>query len=101
MVGRCIHLDTHAPSGTPKGDARLAHLDLAINVYRGADRAARMANTLQHGKSQDATYRTHLYRIEGVPFPALFVFAVLFLKSKTLLGEWLDDLGLPRPPTAC
>jgi hypothetical protein len=57
-----------------------------------------VANTLQHGKAQDATYRTHLYRIEDVPFPALFVFAALFLRSKTLLGEWLDDLGLPRPP---
>lgn len=98
MVGRCIHLDTHARSGTSKGDARLAHLDLAINVYRGVDRAARIANTLQHGKAQDATYRTHLYRIEDVPFPALFVFAALFLKSRTLLGEWLDDLNLPRPP---
>lgn len=100
MVGRCIHLDTDAPSGTPKSEARLAHLDLAINVYHGSDRAARMANTLQHGKAQDATYRTHLYRIEDVPFPALFVFAALFLKSKTLFGEWLDDLGLPRPPLA-
>jgi hypothetical protein len=99
MIGRCIHLDTHAPPGTPKGDALLAHLDLAINVYRGSDRAARMANTLQHGKAQDATFRTHLFRIEGVPFPALFAFAALFLKSKTLLGEWLDDLDLPRPPS--
>jgi len=100
MIGRCIHLDTYAPPGTSQGAARLAHLDLAINVYRGVDRAARIGNTLQHGKAQDATYRTHLYRIEDVPFPALFAFAALLLKSKTLLGEWLGDLGQPQPPTA-
>jgi hypothetical protein len=89
MVGRCIHLDTRAVAGTPIAEVRLQHLDLAINVYTGADRARRLDNSLQHGKTQDATYRTHLYRIEDVPFPALFGFAELFLKSRSLLGEWL------------
>lgn len=97
MVGYCIHLDTRAGIGTPMAQARLQHLDLAINVYTGADRAARMDDSLQHGKVQDATYRTHLYRIEDIPFPALFTFAGLFLRSKTLFNEWLTDLGLDLP----
>jgi hypothetical protein len=94
MVGRCIHLDTRAPVGTPMIEARLQHLDLAINVYRGERREDRMQDSLQNGKVCDATYRTHLYRIEDISFPALFVFANMFLKSGVLLGEWLADLGL-------
>jgi hypothetical protein len=99
MVGHCIHLDTCAAVGTSMTKARLSHLDLAINVYSGAQRAVRMANSLQHGKVCDATYRTHLFRIEDVPFPALFEFARLFLRSRYLLTEWLVNLGLA--PQSC
>ena len=96
MVAKCIHLDTRAAAGTPMTDVRLEHLDLAINVYSGAARAARMADSLQNGKVLDATYRTHLYRVEDVPFPALFGFAELFLSSKVLVGEWLTEtLAVP------
>jgi hypothetical protein len=96
MVGRCIHLDTRAVVGTPMAKARLQHLDLAINVYQGADRAARMAGSLQDGKVRDATCRTHLLRVEDVPFPAVFSFAEMFLKSRILLKEWTDALNV-RP----
>jgi hypothetical protein len=94
MVGRCIHLDTRARVGTPMAKARLSHLDLAINVYKGARRAERMADSLQDGRVCDATYRTHLFRIEDIPFPALLVFAGSFLTSCYLFAEWLNDLGL-------
>ncbi len=97
MVGRCIHLDTRAPVGTPMAEARLQHLDLAINVYCGDRRRERTEDSLQDGKICDATYRTHLYRIEDVPFPALFTFAGMFFKSGVLLWEWLADLGLAPP----
>lgn len=53
-----------------------------------------MNNTLQRGKTQDATYRTHLYRIENIPFPALFTFTEMFVRSKVLFREWATDLGL-------
>jgi hypothetical protein len=94
MVGRCIHLDTFAPFGTPMADAQLNHLDLAINVYTYGDRALRMTNTLQHGKAQDATYRRHLYRIETIPFPSVFLFADLFFKSRYLLSEWYSAINV-------
>lgn len=96
MIGRCLHLDTRAPYGSPLADARLQHLDLAINVYEGDTRKRRMENTLQAGKSETASYRTHLYRIEDVPMAALFVFAGLFLQSKSLLSEWMSAI-LSRP----
>ncbi len=92
MVGRCIHLDTRAQVGTPMAEARLQHIDLAINVYRGDQRSVRMEDSLQNGKVCDATYRTHLYRIEDIPFPALFTFAAMFFKSRVLFKEWLADL---------
>lgn len=97
MIGRCIHLDTRAPIGTRMQDAVLQHLDLAINVYVDDDRALRLTNTLQHGKSQSATFRTHLLRIESVPFPVLFVLAEMFFLSKSLVREWLADV---LPPDA-
>ena len=53
-----------------------------------------MGDSLQSGKVRDATYRTHLLRVEDVPFPALFGFAEMFLKSQCLLAEWRSDLGL-------
>jgi hypothetical protein len=91
MIAKCIHLDTKAIAGTPAANVVLNHLDLAINVYRGADRAARMSSSLQDGKVVDATFRTHLYRIENVPFSALFDFAAMFLTSRYLLKEWISD----------
>ncbi len=94
MVGRCIHLDTFAPIGTPMAKAQLNHLDLAINVYCDGDRAKRMSNSLQFGKAQDATIRTHLYRIEAVPFPSVFLFADLFFQSQQLLSEWYEAMGI-------
>jgi hypothetical protein len=92
MIARCIHLDTRDPAFTPLSEVSLQHLDLAINVYAAADRERRFNHTLQNGKVQDATYRTHLFRIEGAPFVALFDFCQMFLRSRVLLSEWLNEL---------
>jgi len=95
MVGRCIHLDTCDPAFTPLGEVTMQHLDMAINVYAGDDRQRRFGQSLQHGKVQDATFRTHLLRIEGTPFVSLFAFCEMFLESKILLSEWLNELVAP------
>lgn len=92
MVGRCIHLDTRDPFGTPLHEVTMQHLDLAINVYAGEDRSKRFGQSLQHGKVQDATFRTHLFRIEATPYVSLFSFCEMFLQSTVLLNEWLADL---------
>ncbi|MDI6653684.1 hypothetical protein QMA67_12160 [Gluconobacter japonicus] len=92
MVGRCIHLDTCDPAHTPLGEVQIQHLDLAINVYSDQDRQKRFSQSLQYGKVQDATFRTHLFRIEKAPFVSLFTFCEMFLESKVLLSEWLNEL---------
>ena len=94
MVGRCIHLDTQDPMKILPKDAIVQHLDLAINVYEGEDRQARLDNNLQYGPSADASFRTHLFRIEGVPFLSVVEFCCMFFQSKCLLKEMMNDLGV-------
>lgn len=70
----------------------MQHLDLAINVYAGEDRQKRYAQSLQHGKVRDTGCRTHLFRVEGIPFVSLFSFCGMFLESKILLSECFNEL---------
>lgn len=100
MIGRCIHLDSRDPAGTSLDQVQVSHLDLAINVYKGATRAVRTGQTLQHGKIVDASCRTHLLRIEGAPFISLFQFCRMFFQSSVLLSEWLNELSVARAPEA-
>lgn len=91
IIGRCIHLDTNDPVGTPFDESILNHLDLAINVYSEATINVRLQETLAKGKIVDASYRTHLLRIENIPFASLFLFAQTFFLSTVLVREWLED----------
>jgi hypothetical protein len=95
MVGRCIHLDTDMPNGTPLRDVKLSHLDVALNVYEGAARADRYGRRLREGKVTDASFRTHLMRIEGIPLLGLVPICEAFLKSGPLLQDWMRDLQVP------
>ena len=45
------------------------------------------------GKVQDATFRTHLFRIERAPLESLFEFCAMFLRSSVLLREWVSELA--------
>jgi hypothetical protein len=92
MVGRSIHLDTRNPVGTPLDQVELSHLDLAINVYKGQTRQARFDQTLQTGKVVDASFRTHLFRIENARFLSLFQFCEMFFRSRMLVSEWVQEL---------
>lgn len=91
VLGRCIHWDTEAPKGTPPDAALVKHLDLAINVYSGSAAEARLVQSLSNGRVADATFRTHILRIEGIPAQVLVHLASQFFISKTLLSEWLED----------
>ena len=69
LFGRCIHLDTDTPIGEKFEDAILNHLDLAINIYEDQTATQRTPENLANGSvTTDASYRTHLLRIEKVPF---------------------------------
>lgn len=91
LLGRCIHWDTDALMGTPPEAAQVKHLDLAINVYCGKAAEQRLSESLVGGHVTDATFRTHLLRIEEVPAKALLAIAAHFFVSSVLLSEWIKD----------
>jgi hypothetical protein len=91
MLGRCIHLDTDDGPGTDATSARLNHIDLAINVYTGESVKLRRSQQLADGRVVDASFRTHLLRVEGAAFGTIAEFARQFFKSRTLLSEWSSD----------
>lgn len=91
-IGRCIHLDTDDPIGTEFSHSVVNHMDLAINVYSGHDSDSRyQTNLAEGGKVTDATFRTHLIRMENVPLKFVIVLAHLFFDSNSLVAEWFCD----------
>lgn len=88
IIGRMIHLDTDALFDSPFADATLNHLDLAINVYMDQNAENRLNDNLaKGGRVEDATFRTHLLRVEQIPFEDLFPFTYCFLQSNRLWAE--------------
>lgn len=92
MVGRCVHLDTRDPVGTPLAAVKVSHLDLAVNVYQGQRREERYAQTLKDGKAADASFRTHIFRIEQANFCSVFDFCRMFLRSQLLVDQWIQEV---------
>jgi hypothetical protein len=86
MIGRYVHLDTKDPAGTQPAAVVLAHLDLAINVYEGNRRKERWDARLADGKVPDASFRTHLFRVEAVPLARVFDYCRLFFRSRALIS---------------
>jgi hypothetical protein len=78
-------------------NVKLSHLDLALNVYEGDARADRYGRRLKEGMVTDASFRTHLMRIEGIPLLTLLPICAGFLSSETLFREWVHDLQMPPP----
>lgn len=95
IIGKCIHLDTNDPFGTTFSESYLNHLDLAINVYCGGAIKQRFDDNLVRGRVVDASYRTHLLRIENIPFPALLAYVEMFFDTKILVREWFLDQFRP------
>lgn len=91
LIGRMIHLDSSATIGTCFENVILNHIDLAYNLYINGDADNRLRTHLCYGRTQDATHRTHILRIENIPFKSLFKIAYSFFKSKELTTEWLNN----------
>lgn len=91
LFGRCIHMDTTSLIGVTPDAAMLQHLDLALNVYTDSARSARLGDELCNGKVADASFRTHILRLEGAPVALLIPLMALFFKSRSLLRELLSD----------
>jgi len=97
VLGLCVHMDTDSAVGTAALDARLNHLDLALNWYPGVDGATRLNQRLDDGMVQTAT-RSHLLRVEDIPFTALFEITPAFFTSRVLVREWLSAQSFTTPP---
>lgn len=91
VIGRMIHLDSDAQVGSNFEEAILNHIDLAYNLYIDDEADKRLGQHLsQGGTVQKATRRTHILRIEEIPFSSIFKLAHSFFKSRTLTDEWIE-----------
>lgn len=90
-IAKCIHLETNNEVGTNIDDTTLNNIDLAINVYDNSAYEQRIIQSLSNGRVVDATYRTHLLRLENVPFRILINLSYLFFDSQVLTAEWISE----------
>lgn len=91
IVGRMIHLDS-IEDGAKGLNARLKHIDLAINLYTNYDATIRVNERLENGgKIVDATYRSHILRLNDAKLSDIIAFSTFF-ESKCLQEEWIKDM---------
>jgi hypothetical protein len=91
LLGRCVHLDTRDVVAKTPDTSKVKHLDLAINVYLGTARNARVAQHLRRGKVHDATVRTHLLRTENIRLGAVIAICQDFFLSRSLINEMTEQ----------
>jgi len=97
VFGLMVHMDTDAAVGTTANKAILNHLDLAVNWYPDAAGKVRLSERLDQGMVTDATTRSHLLRVENIPFAAFFEITTAFFTSQVLLREWLSHQTFTTP----
>lgn len=98
MIGRCIHWDTEAPYGTSPAEAKLLHVDLAINVYLGPQVGERLAAQMNEAQKVKTPVRTHLLRIEKAPVEVLPLLCFMFFRSCLLRRDLLiNQFGYTVP----
>lgn len=91
IVGRMIHLDS-IEDGEKGLNAKLKHIDLAINLYIENDAISRMNERLENGgKVVDATCRSHILRLNDAQLSDIVMFSTFF-ESKSLQDEWIKDM---------
>lgn len=92
IIGYCVHLDIIDAVGKDLTSLQINHIDLAINVYEGPDKEARQKHYLYEGrKVADASYLTHLVRLEEIPFWSIIEIISMFMKSHCLVMDWIDN----------
>ena len=91
IVGRIIHLDSIEDGG--KGfDAKLKHIDLAINLYIEDTAKSREEKRLENRRAKvDATHRSHILRLDEARLSDLIMFSTFF-ESKYLQNEWINGM---------
>jgi hypothetical protein len=92
LVGRCIHFDILGTAGSSLDSAQLRHIDLATNVYMDTDARDRMSVSLAGGgQVTDATFRTHVLRIDEARGSVLPRIIEASFVSKALMDDLFAD----------
>lgn len=91
MIGRCIHWDTEAPYDTLPAQAKVMHVDLAINVYLGSQVSERLAAKMNEAQKVKTPVRRHLLRVEKASLEILPLLSFMFLKSYLLRRDLFSN----------
>lgn len=91
IVGRMIHLDS-IEDGAKGFNAKLQHIDLAINLYTGNDAICREKTRLENcGEKVKVKPRSHILRLNNAQLSDIIMFSTFF-ESKYLQDEWINGM---------
>jgi hypothetical protein len=92
LTGYCVHLDILNAYNRDLTRMEVNHIDLAINIYETKDMEHRLHEKLSDGKKvTKASYRTHLLRLENIPFLDIIKIISLFMIPQCLVMDWIND----------
>ena len=96
IVGRMIHLDS-IEDGEKGLNAKLQHIDLAINLYIGYDAICRERTQFEYGGEKvEGIPRSHILRLNDAQLLDIIMFSTFF-ESKYLQNEWIDGMFTSDP----
>ena len=100
LVGRCIHLDIS--EGEIDSNSIMNHIDFAINYYLGESENERLGvNISTGGDVVEASFRSHVIRLNEVRFEQFPKLCVSFINNKRLAMEFIYDLLGIKPSQLC
>ena len=91
IIGRIIHLDSFE-DGEKGFDAKLEHIDLAVNLYKGNAAFNRKNKRLENRSAKEKyTLSSHILRLDDARLSDLILFSTFF-ESKYLQDEWINGM---------
>lgn len=96
IVGRMIHLDS-IEDGEKGLNAKLQHIDLAINLYIGYDAICRERTQFEYGGEKvEGIPRSHILRLNNAQLLDIILFSTFF-ESRYLQDEWINGMFTSDP----
>ncbi len=92
IVGRMIHLDS-IEDGEKGFDAKLKHIDLAINLYidEGTAKSRKEKRLVNRKAIVEVTPRSHILRLNNARLSDIILFSTFF-ESRYLQDEWINGM---------
>ena len=91
IIGRMIHLDS-IEDGEKGLNAKLKHIDLAINLYIGYDAICRDRTRFEYsGEKVEGIPRSHILRLNDAQLSDIILFSTFF-ESRYLQDEWINGM---------